>query len=173
MRDRDLIKNMMDELDCKGKRVTPDHIKERITDVEFKTIELCGTKMMFCGIAMRTTDESRPFVVTGRPSVCIDPENWREQIGQQVSYDNAFDEIYKLEAYRMMTTPTEPERIVITKRDHITLTFVPDCNMAMITIGGKLTTFLYQCSPKNVVPGGALVRVNGTGNYNYEEPKES
>lgn len=103
MSDRDMISSMMEELDCRGKRITPDNIKSRITDIEFKTIELCGARMMFCGIALKTRDDSRPFVVTGRPSVCIDPANWRDAIGQQVAYDNAFDEIYKLEAYRTMT----------------------------------------------------------------------
>ncbi|EGQ8157904.1 hypothetical protein GUA36_11065 [Vibrio parahaemolyticus] len=33
----------------------------------------------------------------------MDPENWRDQIGRQVSFNNTFEEIYKLEAYRKMS----------------------------------------------------------------------
>lgn len=97
------IQQMMAELGCTGDRVKPQDIVERITDIEFNTVVQCGTKMMYCAIAMRTNDPERPFVVVGNPSVCIDESNWRDAIGKQVSFDNTFREIYKLEAYRKMT----------------------------------------------------------------------
>ncbi len=59
--------------------------------------------MMFCGIKMKGD-----FVQVGKPSVCIDPDNWREEIGKQVSYDNAFSELWKLEAYHMTYVAPTP-----------------------------------------------------------------
>jgi hypothetical protein len=43
------------------------------------------------------------FTVVGKPATCIDPENWRDSIGQEISYDNAFSEIWRLEAYRKLS----------------------------------------------------------------------
>ena len=59
---------------------------------------IAGQKMMYCGIKM-----DNGFVAVGKPATCIDPANWRDEIGQQVSYDNSFEELWKLEAYRMMS----------------------------------------------------------------------
>lgn len=53
---------------------------------------------MYCGIRMKNG-----FVCVGKPATCIDPANWRDSIGQKISYDNAFDELWRLEAYRMMS----------------------------------------------------------------------
>lgn len=88
------IEEMMQELGCKGEYISSKSIIDRIDTVEFKTIHLCGQRFMYCGIKMKGG-----FVVTGKPSVCIDPENWREEIGKKISYENAFNEIYRLEAY--------------------------------------------------------------------------
>lgn len=91
------IEQMMVDLGCTADHVSSNSIHERIEQVGFETIELCGTKLMFCGIKMRGG-----FVVVGKPAACISPENWRDEIGRKVSFENSFDEIYKLEAYRKM-----------------------------------------------------------------------
>jgi hypothetical protein len=91
------IEQMMVDLNCKGAYVSSAFIHERIEEVDFKTIELAGAKLMFCGIRMKGG-----FVVVGEPSACIDPSNWREEIGKKVSFENSFDKIYALEAYRKM-----------------------------------------------------------------------
>ncbi|HDM8192325.1 hypothetical protein LC147_11970 [Vibrio harveyi] len=96
------IQKMMEELGCTGKRVKPQEIVDRIVNIEFKTVVICGTKFMYCGIAMKGKEDGKPFVVVGKPSVCIDPDNWRDEIGKQITFNNSFDEIYKLEAYRMV-----------------------------------------------------------------------
>ena len=98
-KDCDTVAKMMTEQGCTAKRVTKEGIQERVESIEFKTIELAGQKMMFCGIRLRGG-----FVVVGKPAVCISPENWRDEIGQKISYDNSFEEIWKLEAYRLMTS---------------------------------------------------------------------
>ncbi|EGQ7740344.1 hypothetical protein EIB96_13610 [Vibrio parahaemolyticus] len=92
------IQEMMEELGCTGKRVKPQDIVDRIEEVDFQTVTLAGNKFMYCGIKMKGG-----FVVVGKPATCIDPENWRDQIGRQVSFNNTFEEIYKLEAYRKMS----------------------------------------------------------------------
>lgn len=92
----DKIETMMDELGCTSKRVTKELIESRIEEVDYKTVVIAGKKMMFCGIKM-----AGGFVQVGKPAVCIDPNNWRDEIGQQTSYDNAFEELWKLEAYHM------------------------------------------------------------------------
>ena len=88
---------MMEELKCTGDRVTSDSIKARIVEVDYKTIVIAGQQLMYCGIRM-----DNGFVVVGKPATCIDPANWRDEIGRKISYDNTFSEIWKLEAYRKM-----------------------------------------------------------------------
>ena len=90
----DKIEGMLQDLECTGDWVTKELIESRIDAVEYQTIVLAGQKMMFCGIRM-----NGGFVQVGKPAVCIDPENWRDEIGREISYDNAFEELWKLEAY--------------------------------------------------------------------------
>jgi len=92
------IAKMMEEQGCNGDKVTMESIKARIAEVEYETVHLCGQKLMFCGIRM-----DNGFTVVGKPATCIDPENWRDSIGQEISYDNAFSEIRCLEAYRKLS----------------------------------------------------------------------
>lgn len=91
------IEQMMVDLNCKGDYISSAFIHERIEKVDFRTIVLAGAKLMFCGIRMKGG-----FVVVGEPSACIDPSNWREEIGMKVAFENSFDKIYALEAYRKM-----------------------------------------------------------------------
>lgn len=97
-KDCEAVVAMMEEHGCTGERVTKELIESRIERVEYSTVTIAGQKMMFCGIRM-----INGFVVVGKPATCIDPANWRDAIGQKISYDNSFEEIWKLEAYRLMT----------------------------------------------------------------------
>ncbi len=100
------IEQMMENLECTGDRVTKELILSRITQVDYQTVEIAGQKLMFCGIRMDTG-----FVVVGKPATCIDPSNWRDEIGQEISYTNSFSEIWKLEAYRKMAEqPTNEQQ---------------------------------------------------------------
>lgn len=92
------VTRMMKDLECTAKAVAVELINSRIEQVDYQTINIAGQKMMFCGIRMKGG-----FVVVGKPAACISPENWRDEIGQKVSFDNSFSEIWKLEAYRLMT----------------------------------------------------------------------
>lgn len=91
------IEQMMKDLGCDGNAIKADGIISRIHSVDFQTVTLAGNKFMYCGIRMQGG-----FVVTGKPAACIDPSNWRDEIGQKISFENAFNEIYRLEAYRTM-----------------------------------------------------------------------
>lgn len=92
------LEKMANELKCDAPRVTKELIESRIQTVAYETVNIAGQKLMYCGIKM-----DNGFVVIGKPATCISPENWRDEIGQKISYDNSFDEIWKLEAYRMLS----------------------------------------------------------------------
>jgi hypothetical protein len=97
-KNNDEIKALMEKLGCTGEHITKSGIDEKIEQVDFQTVVLAGNKFMYCGIKMKGG-----FVVTGKPAACIDPDNWRDEIGQKVSFDNAFDNIWQLEAYLKMS----------------------------------------------------------------------
>lgn len=92
------VEQMAKDLNCTGKRVTKDLIDSRIVEVDYQTVVIAGQKLMYCGIKM-----DNGFVVIGKPATCIDPANWRDEIGKKISYDNSYDEIWRLEAYRLMS----------------------------------------------------------------------
>lgn len=95
--DYEKVEEMMKELGCTGEHISASGIKDKIEEIDFQTITLAGNKFMYCGIRMKGG-----FVVTGRPAACIDPANWRDEIGKKVSFDNTFSEIWRLEAYLKM-----------------------------------------------------------------------
>ena len=92
------VAKMMEELGCNAPHVSASGINDKIAEIDFKTVETCDTKFMYCFIKM-----DNGFVVTGKPAACISPENWRDEIGKKVSFDNSFSEIWRLEAYRKMS----------------------------------------------------------------------
>ena len=94
----DEVAKMMDEQGCTGERITKELIQSRIQEVDYQTVVIAGQKLMFCGIKM-----DNGFVVVGKPATCIDPENWRDSIGMKISFDNAFEDIWRLEAYRKLS----------------------------------------------------------------------
>lgn len=91
------VEKMIVEHGCTGDRVSKEGLEALITDVEYATIDLAGQRFMFCGIRLKGG-----FVQVGKPAACIDPANWRDEIGKKVSYDNAFEELWKLEAYHKL-----------------------------------------------------------------------
>ena len=93
-------------------RVTPDRIKDVIDDVQYFTAgdgaygyqtrdELVDVAtypealnlLTFCVITLKNG-----FTVTGE-SACASPENFDEEIGQKIAYDNAVNKIWPLEGY--------------------------------------------------------------------------
>lgn len=97
-KDCDTVEQMITEAGCTGDRITKDLIESRIAEVDYQIVVLAGQMLMYCGIKM-----DNGFVVVGKPATCIDPSNWRDEIGKKISYDNTFDEIWRLEAYRKLS----------------------------------------------------------------------
>ena len=90
------IEQMAIDLKCDAPRVSMDLIMRRIINVEYQTVEMCEHKFMFCAIKM-----DNGFVVIGEPATCVDPANWRDEIGREISYKNSFSKIWALEGYRL------------------------------------------------------------------------
>lgn len=68
-------------------RITPDYIKSRIADVNYhrrnETTTLC------------TITIDNGFSVHGY-SACVDAANFRQDLGEKISYDNAFAQLWPL-----------------------------------------------------------------------------
>ena len=93
-------------------RVTPDRIKDVIDDVQYftagdgaygyqtreETVDVATypealNLLTFCVITLKNG-----FTVTGE-SACASPENFNEEIGRKIAYDNAKNKIWPLEGY--------------------------------------------------------------------------
>jgi hypothetical protein len=71
-------------------KVTIESINEKIASVNYT--KLTG-KITHCIITMQNG-----FEVTGE-SACVDPANYNQEIGEKISYENAFDKLWPLEGY--------------------------------------------------------------------------
>jgi len=106
------IEQLIVEKKLTAPRVTPDRIKEVIDDVQYFTAgdgaygyqtrdEMVDTAtypsaldlLTFCVITLKNG-----FTVTGESS-CASPENYNQEIGQKIAYDNAVNKIWALEGY--------------------------------------------------------------------------
>jgi hypothetical protein len=72
-------------------RLTPDLIDAAITDKAFHVFS--RTCLTVCCLTLKNG-----FTVTGK-SACASPENFNEEIGKKISFDNARDKIWALEGY--------------------------------------------------------------------------
>ena len=176
------IQEMMEKLGCTGDRVKPQDIVDRIEEIDFQTVTIAGNKFMYCGIRM-----IGGFVVVGKPATCIDPTNWRDEIGQQVSFDNTFEEIYKLEAYRKMSAPKpqpapkkpgfnqyESKPVTrtahqITQEDRNDMIFLGSGKKANVQIGDEVIEFAYHCSMNDIKVGDYIVFLNDEDTYHCSQ----
>lgn len=90
MEEKTLITN--DELDkllaaSPAERVTPEYMQSRITGTDFNRI---GETVTHCRIVL-----DNGFSVSGE-SACVNPENYNQQIGEKIAYDNAFRQLWPL-----------------------------------------------------------------------------
>ena len=95
----DKIEAMAKELECTAPRITQESIDANIKEVDYVTVCIAGQKFMYCGIKM-----NNGFVAVGKPSTCVDEDNWREELGKEISYDNSYEVLWQLEAYRLMVS---------------------------------------------------------------------
>lgn len=108
----DKIEKEIQEKASVAPRVTPARIEEVIAFVDFFTAEdgvmgafkrkanpeallISGSLSLltFCVITLKNG-----FTVTGE-SACASPENFNEEIGQKIAYENAKNKIWQLEGY--------------------------------------------------------------------------
>lgn len=70
---------------CPAERVTPEYMKSRIKTTTFtklnETVTICSIKL------------DNGFSVRGE-SACVKVENYNQEIGERISYDNAFDKLW-------------------------------------------------------------------------------
>lgn len=95
----------------KAPRVTPDHIKSKVIGTHFFT-GLDGAAANLTDLATNKNQEVQSlslltfcvlvlengFTVTGE-SACASPENFNEEIGRKIAYENAIDKVWLLEGY--------------------------------------------------------------------------
>ncbi|MGZ8432812.1 MAG: Gp49 family protein [Candidatus Binatia bacterium] len=72
--------------------VTVEQIKKRIRSTEF----IRPTTQSTLTIAVMTLENG--FTVVGK-SACAHPENFNEELGQKIAYDDAFSQVWALEGY--------------------------------------------------------------------------
>lgn len=70
-----------------AERVTPDYMKSRITDTKFTRVT---DTMTHCRITL-----DNGYGVSGE-SACVNVENYNQEIGEKISYDNAFRQLWPL-----------------------------------------------------------------------------
>lgn len=70
-----------------AERVTPEYMKSRISEVKFHKL---GGTLTHCTIHL-----DNKFQVTGE-SACVNPENYNQEIGEKIAYDNAFRQLWPL-----------------------------------------------------------------------------
>jgi hypothetical protein len=68
-------------------RITPETIKARIARVEYMGL---GGTVTICSITL-----DNGYSVRGE-SACVDPANYRRDVGEKIAYDNAFRELWPL-----------------------------------------------------------------------------
>lgn len=72
-------------------RLTPEHIDSIIVSATYTSLP--SGKKMICELTLKNG-----FTVIGEASV-VSKENFNEQIGMRISYDNARNKIWQLEGY--------------------------------------------------------------------------
>lgn len=70
-----------------GERVTRDYMEDRIVKTEFLRV---GETVTICSLTL-----DNGYSVRGE-SACVDPANYRQEIGEKIARDNAFDKLWPL-----------------------------------------------------------------------------
>ena len=89
-------------------RLTPDHIDSKIKAVEYilprdvckrdNGVEIFDAPLSLQTLTFCVLTLENGFTVTGE-SACASPENFNEEIGKKIAYENARNKIWQLEGY--------------------------------------------------------------------------
>ena len=74
-------------------RITPSLIDSKIKEAKYHLFD--GTCLIVCCLVL-----DNGYTVTGE-SACASPENFDEDIGEKIAFDNAREKIWALEGYRL------------------------------------------------------------------------
>lgn len=85
------VEEMVQEKELEAPRLTPKDIDNTIESVSYHVFE--GTTVTICLIQL-----TNGFTVTGE-SACASLENFDEEIGQRIAYEEARGKIWQLEGY--------------------------------------------------------------------------
>lgn len=85
------IEKRIQQLDLNAPRVTPDHIHSKVVRNQFHVFE--GSCTTVCMITLENG-----YTVIGQ-SACASPENFNEQLGRDLAFENAVQKIWALEGY--------------------------------------------------------------------------
>lgn len=85
-------------------RITPQRIEEVIVKREFHIFG--GTQLTVCCLTLQNG-----FTVTGE-SACASPENFNQEIGERIAFENAKEKIWVLEGYLLKQRLFQNELIV-------------------------------------------------------------
>lgn len=70
-----------------AERITPEYMKNRISEVKFHKL---GETLTHCTLQL-----DNKYSVTGE-SACVAPENYNQEIGEKIAYENAFQKLWPL-----------------------------------------------------------------------------
>lgn len=80
-------------------KITHERLEELIVSSEYHRFP--GTTVTICLLTL-----TNGFNVIGK-SACIDPANFEQDIGEEVAFNHAFDQLWDLEGYHAMSTNQE------------------------------------------------------------------
>jgi len=85
------IENMIQEKNLNAARLTPALIDKAILTAQYHVFD--GTCLTVCCLTLQNG-----FNVTGE-SACASPDNFDEEIGQKIAFENARQKVWTLEGY--------------------------------------------------------------------------
>lgn len=91
MRDEQAVETEIQAKGLNAPRLTPDHISNKIKEIRFHHFP--GTTLTVCALELENG-----FQVVGE-SAAASPENFNEEIGRNIAFDNARNKIWALEGY--------------------------------------------------------------------------
>lgn len=91
MRNEDEVESDIQKKGLNAPRLNPTLITSAIMDADYHVFP--GTTLTVCALKLRNG-----FIVIGE-SAAASPENFNEELGRKIAYDNARNKIWALEGY--------------------------------------------------------------------------
>ena len=99
--DQDIEKKIQ-EKGLNAPRLTPEDIKKKIVDVTYTNLP--SGKSVICEIILENG-----FSVRGESS-CVSKDNFDQEIGNEIAYDNALEKIWQIEGYLLQEKVYGPKK---------------------------------------------------------------